>query len=695
MSDILPFPAQDPDRARSALWSLDPSVDRTGWVRIGCAAKAAGLALEDFTDWSATGGNYQGPRDVRNAWTSFKEDRAGGVNAGTLFHLAREAGWKDPGAHPQRAPSPSAKRKSGNPRKLWDGGQPAPPDHPYIIRKGGSPEGLRVVSWPLEGWGPFRGHNLQGWLMVPAWAPNGELVSLQFIGPEATSPTQKLNAAGCPMEGAFIVGEVANAQPVAVVEGIGHAWSIHEVTGTPAVVAFGVANMERAAIAARKAGGEPVLVPDRGKEDKARDVAARLGCALAALPDDFDSANGDDINDLHQERGAAAVQAVMDAACVVEADAPGAEPLFPLGEASIATMLATAPKAREYIITPLLPRGVTGALVAPGGTGKSFMLMQLAAAVASGSPLLGYEVPEPAGVLMLAAEDDREEIHRRMAAIVGSFHDREPEPHEMEMLKELAANLYIQPRVGEENRLTMRGPDGNVILSPLVDRIIATARQIENLKLIILDPVSRFRSGDENSSEDATRLVEACERIRKATNATVLLAHHTRKGASGLQDDIRGASAFVDGLRWAATLHRLNADDAKEYGMDREEAAKYLRFQLVKANYVAPQDPVFLERGEGGKLIKTEAPTPARENKQQERAEDRYRYVLARMKGLVQEKSEKGDPLTKRAVRNYAGTEGIFGVSDRPLRSILERAILEGEIKLRPGPDGKDVLALW
>lgn len=694
MSEILPFPAQDPERARAALWALDPGVDRTAWVRIGCAAKAAGLTLEDFTDWSAGGGNYQGPRDVRSAWTSFQVEKAGGVNAGTLFHLAREAGWQDTGAQLRQDATTGTKRKQADPRKLWEGGQPAPADHPYIKRKGGSPEGLRVVAWPLEGWGPFRGHNLAGWLMVPAWAPNGRLVSIQFIGPSSSKPTQKLNAPGCPMEGAFTVGAVTSGQPVAVVEGIGHAWSVHAVTGAAAMVAFGAGNMERAAVAARQAGGEPVLIPDRGKEDQASAVASRLGCALAPLPADFGGEEGDDVNDLHQARGDAAVQAVMDAAAVPAAE-DGPEPLFPLESASIATMLATAPKAREYIIEPLLPRGVTGALVAPGGTGKSFMLMQLAVAVASGSPLLGYAVPEPAGVLMLAAEDDRDEIHRRMTAIVGSFHDREASAEELETLNRLAANLYIQPRVGDENRLTMRGPDGNVILSPLVDRIIATARQIKNLKLIVLDPVSRFRSGDENSSEDATRLVEACERIRKETGATVLLAHHTRKGAAGLQDDIRGASAFVDGLRWAATLHRLNADDAKEFGMDKDEAAKLLRFQLVKANYVAPQEAVYLERGEGGKLIQTEAPTPARESKHQAKAEERYRDVLDRIKGLIRQKSEQGEQLTKNALRNYAGAEGVFGVGDQVLRAIVEKAIVEGEIKTRSIGKRGEALSLW
>lgn len=698
MSDILSFP-NDPGRARSALWALDPGVDRSEWVRVGCAAKAAGLTQKDFDEWSSGGGNYQGSRDISNAWRSFDADKPGGTTAGTLFYLARSAGWQDdtPIGSPQRTVSPKKASHSSkppvDPRKFWDDGQPAPVDHPYILRKGGRPDGLRLVTWPLKGWGDFRAHNLDGWLMVPAWGSNGSLISIQFIGPGESKPTQKLNLFGCRMEGFFTVGTVTTSHPVVIVEGIGHAWSVHAATGIATMVAFGDSNMERAAIAARQAGGEPVLLPDQGKEEKARGIAAKLKCAVAVLPADYQG-SGDDINDLHLDRGDEAVAAVLSTAQIPEPTG-GPEPLFPLADASISSMLATTPPVREYLIQPLLPRGVIGAIVAPGGTGKSFMLMQLAVAVASGSPLFGYEVPEPAGVLMLAGEDDRDEIHRRMAAIVGSFHYREPSPEELETLNRLAANLYIQPRVGDENRLTMRGPDGNVIVSPLVDRIIATARQIKNLKLIILDPLSRFRSGDENSSEDATRFVEACERIRKATGATVLLAHHSRKGASGLQDDIRGSSALVDGLRWAATLHRLNADDAKEFGMDKDEAAKLMRFQLVKANYVEPQEPVYLERGEGGKLIQTEAPAPARDSKHQAKADERYREVLEKLKGLIRQMSSSGEHLTKRGLRDYAGAEGMFGVGDQVLRGIVNRAISEGEIKVKQSGPRTHILMLW
>lgn len=49
--------------ARSALSNLNPACPREDWIRIGMAAKAAGLSFEDFHDWSKNAENYHGIND--------------------------------------------------------------------------------------------------------------------------------------------------------------------------------------------------------------------------------------------------------------------------------------------------------------------------------------------------------------------------------------------------------------------------------------------------------------------------------------------------------------------------------------------------------------------------------------------------------------------------------------------------------
>ncbi|MFM0049884.1 PriCT-2 domain-containing protein [Caballeronia grimmiae] len=91
----------DIDRARSALFDLDAGCDRGEWVRLGMAAKAAGLDVDDWVTWSASGGNYGGEREARSVWRSFTS--SGGIGAATLFRSATDAGWSGSSRIPRAA----------------------------------------------------------------------------------------------------------------------------------------------------------------------------------------------------------------------------------------------------------------------------------------------------------------------------------------------------------------------------------------------------------------------------------------------------------------------------------------------------------------------------------------------------------------------------------------------------------------
>lgn len=284
------------ERALSALESLPNDCSRRDWARIGCAAKAAGLSFDDFHNWSQGATNYRNEADVRSAWGSFKID--GSVTENTLFWLARNvAQWNDPTARAEKAPIEKPKAKH-NPIDIWAASEPATAEHPYIMRKWGKPDGLRVVTQDIRS----GSKSLKGWLAIPVWSSSGNLVSLQFVGP---NKGEKRNASGCPMDGTFTAGKLEKGQKAYIVEGIGHAWSVNAVTGCAAVVSFGAGNIRKAADIIKAAGAVPVIVPDRGKESD----AFRTGFAVATLP--FDLAEGKDVNDLHQEQGADAVLAAL------------------------------------------------------------------------------------------------------------------------------------------------------------------------------------------------------------------------------------------------------------------------------------------------------------------------------------------------------------------------------------------------
>ncbi|MFV0300205.1 MAG: AAA family ATPase, partial [Paracoccus sp. (in: a-proteobacteria)] len=72
---------------------------------------------------------------------------------------------------------------------------------------------------------------------------------------------------------------------------------------------------------------------------------------------------------------------------------------------------------RNWLVRDLIPSGTVTPLSGDGGTGKSLIALQLAAACALGKPWLGRAVAS-GQALFISAEDDQDELHRRLADVI-------------------------------------------------------------------------------------------------------------------------------------------------------------------------------------------------------------------------------------------------------------------------------------
>lgn len=279
-------------------------------------------------------------------------------------------------------------------------------------------------------------------------------------------------------------------------------------------------------------------------------------------------------------------------------------PLFELKAGRIDNYIATQPPPRRWLLKDLVVLGKAAAVIAPGGSSKSQWLLQLAVGVATGLPVADHwEVGECGSVIVFFAEDDEDEIHRRIKRIhshlTGKGHGK--------ALKGMEERLYVFSTIGTNMLLTRCDANGEVSATSVINSIMDLCQQLPDLRLIVIDPASRFRGGEENSNEDATRFVEALETLAKATGASVMLAHHTNKGSYNAdgepgQGASRGASALTDGLRLQMNLNRLSDRQAKEIGIDRALLGRYIAATVTKTNYSAFPEPVILERLDGGYL---------------------------------------------------------------------------------------------
>jgi len=94
----------DWDEIVSALGAVAPDCSREEWITIGMACQCAGVlsgepnrAFEVWDTWSkGSATKYPGPRDMATQWNSFRADKGNRVTLGSLFKLARDAGWSKP-----------------------------------------------------------------------------------------------------------------------------------------------------------------------------------------------------------------------------------------------------------------------------------------------------------------------------------------------------------------------------------------------------------------------------------------------------------------------------------------------------------------------------------------------------------------------------------------------------------------------
>lgn len=400
--------------------------------------------------------------------------------------------------------------------------------------------------------------------------------------------------------------------------------------------------------------------------------------------------NNTDFNDFHRVSGLEAVRLQIENAKLVdpEPQAVNDEPLFIPISCFDLNMLDTEPPPREVVVSGMMPAGRVGGLVAMGGLGKSTLACLLGASVASGRDFIGF--PSNQGpVLIVGAEDESEEFHRRLNRIIRDWPLSD---------RELATkNLYFESRTGTRNLLTESKKGGEVEKTKLAEQIISAARLINGLKLVILDPGSRFRGGEENSAEDTTRFVETLEYISIETNTAILLVHHANKqlslGNSGNQNAARGSSALVDGLRFVFTMSELTLLEVKKFRIPPLRVKEIVKLSCAKSNYFIKFDDIYLDFSSGIKKVELVEQTKVKI----EQGLDAVKIVL----GIIEEYALKNTRFTKRAFcDSFSGKKKITGMSKNNLNMLLIEMLNDGDLILKKSikggydelylPDGDD-----
>lgn len=191
-------------------------------------------------------------------------------------------------------------------------------------------------------------------------------------------------------------------------------------------------------------------------------------------------------------------------------------------------------KPAAWMVKGVLPQAVLGVLFGESGSGKTFQALDLAIAVAMGTPWRDRTVRQ-GKVAYICAEG------------ASGFRNR------------LKAAAHQRGLRLEDMPLTVLADAPNMLEKQDALDVAKAIVAAGGAQLVIVDTFAQVMPGaNENAGEDVGRALAHCKGIHRATGALVLLVHHSGKDAS------RGARGW-SGLRAAADveLEVVRADDAR------------------------------------------------------------------------------------------------------------------------------------
>ena len=212
-------------------------------------------------------------------------------------------------------------------------------------------------------------------------------------------------------------------------------------------------------------------------------------------------------------------------------------------------------KEVEFICKEWLPFPIrtVSLITAPGGTGKSWFVQQLAIkAIQEGTIKKAF---------LWLSEDPKEISKNRFNKVFDNVLRLDDQSIKSKI--DISDSPTIQFLYDDQRR---------VEVSPLFSHFKV---KLQEYDLIVLDPLIAFYGTDENNNSSARRFMQLFTDWANKENKTIIFIHHSTKNTT----QSRGASAFVDAVR---TVYELDKIRDKE-GVAKESNKRVVK--LTKDNY--------------------------------------------------------------------------------------------------------------
>ena len=320
---------------------------------------------------------------------------------------------------------------------------------------------------------------------------------------------------------------------------------------------------------------------------------------------------------------------------------------------------------QHWLVEDLIPGGNVTLLSGDGATGKSLLALQLAVAVATGGHWIGLK-PEPGSALYVSAEDEIEELHRRLARIVPQL--------------ETLDNLTIIPLAGKDAVLSApTGRDGLLKPTPIytaLRHIVAKHRPT----MLVLDTLADLFGGDEIKKVHARQFISMLRGLAIEFDVTVLLLSHPSQAGLSSGSGMSGNTAWNNSVRSRLYFERrVNKFDGTE------DDADIRVLTTKKSNRAAAGGKIVVRWRDGGFVREKQASNSRNINHDADRV---FMTLLAQFER--EERFVSDRPSAAYAPAVFAKHPKAEGMNKSVFQKAMDRLFDAGKIKVEEvGPASK------
>lgn len=324
---------------------------------------------------------------------------------------------------------------------------------------------------------------------------------------------------------------------------------------------------------------------------------------------------------------------------------------------------------RQWLVHGMVPKNTVTLFGGDGGTGKSLLALQLAAAAVLGGAWVGRSV-HPGPALFMSAEDEDDELHRRLDDILRAEGRRYRD----------VAGLTMRSLAGEDALLAMETQLA-LIESALFKELEARAEQ-DAPGLIVIDTLADVYPANENDRSKVRQFVGILRGLALRRKCAVVLLGHPSLTGLNSGSGTSGSTAWNNSVRSRLYLSRVVQD-----GYEPDSRKRVL--SIKKANYgetgteigMTWQDGVFVPDAQETSLDKMAGAAKGER-------------VFLKLLRLFTDQGRRVNSAggSSYAPKLFAEHPDNEGMTKRALKTAMEGLLASGRVKIeREGPPSRPV----